>query len=110
MALQIEVIGPAITSAGKRHHNKIVNAEFTLKCWLEGVDIKTVEPVINQNFSYQQKTQVENATIDELATRVEVCVIKDMQELIKDYNYCRNVEAKIRVTQMASNIQGALNG
>lgn len=110
MALQIKVTGPIITSAGEQYRNKLVNAEFILECWLDGVDIETTEPVISIKLSYRQKTQVESTTIDDLATRVEINVVKDMQKIINNYNYCRNIEAIERVTQMASNIQGALNG
>ncbi len=57
MALQVEVSGPVITSAGDAYKNKLVISEFNLKCWEAGVDVKTDIPVINQPFKYQQKTE-----------------------------------------------------
>lgn len=114
MALQIEVTGPVITSAGEMYRNGLVNSEFTLKCWNEGDDPKTDTPVIDRKFSYQQKTEkgVSGKTTDELAKRVEDQATADMKKAIADYenNYEKILEADSRVQQMASNIQGAING
>lgn len=109
MALQIEVTGPVITSAGEQYYNKLVNAEFHLKCWKEG-DPKTATPVIDRKFPHQQKTVVEGKTTDELAARVEKAAAEQIQAVIDTYKYAKGIETKLRVTQMAANIQGVLKG
>lgn len=114
MALQTEVTGPVITSAGVQYRNKLVNAEFTLKCWPEGVDTKTAEPVINKKFNCQQKTVIDDKALSELPASVteasEKQMAKEMNEVISDYNYAKQVEIEAKITSMASNIQEVING
>jgi hypothetical protein len=110
--MQIEVTGPVVTSAGENYHNKMVISTFTLKCWEDGVDKKVVPPVINQEFSYQQKTEAEDKTTDELAKRVEEKAKIDMQKTLDGHGkdtYEESFGKDARVIQMASNIQGALS-
>ena len=114
MALQTEITGPVITSAGKQYHNKMVNAEFHLKCWPEGVDTKTAEPVIERKFKCQQKTVIDDKALDQLtATATEANekkVAAEMNEVINAYNYAKQVEEETLITNMASNIREVING
>lgn len=111
MALQIQITGPVIMPAGEQHHNKMVNAEFQLKCWKEGDDPETATPVIDKKFSGQQKTQTDDGkTVDELAFRVEEKIAKQIKQLINAYEYAKNIEAKPRVTKMAVNIKAMVEG
>ena len=114
MALQLEVSGPVITSAGERYKNKLVNAEFTLKCWPEGADTKTAEPVIDKKFTCRQKTEIDGKTLDELPGTVteenEKQIAREMNEVISAYDYAKQVEGETLITGMASKIQETLNG
>lgn len=110
MALQIEITGPVITPAGEQYHNKMVNAEFQLKCWKEGDDIQTAAPVIDKKFPYSQKTVVEGKTVNDLASRVEEKVAKQIKQEISSYEYAKIIEAKARVTKMADNIKAMVEG
>ena len=114
MALQTEVTGPVITSAGERYRDKLVNAEFTLKCWPEGVDKEATEPVIVKNFKCQQKTVIDDKTLDQLPNSVteenEKQVAAEMNKIINAYEYAKQVEVEPKITGMASKIQGMLNG
>lgn len=114
MGLQVEVSGPVITSAGERYKNKLVNAEFHLKCWPEGADTKTTEPVIDQKFSCQQKTEIDDKVLEQLPDSVtednEKQIAREMNKVIIAYNYARQVEDETKITGMASKIKGVLNG
>ena len=115
MKLQIEITGPVITPAGEMYKNKLVNAEFTLKCWPEGADKKTIEPVIkDRKFSCKQKTVIDGKVLADLPEtitgRAEKEISNKIKEIISAYEYAKEIEAEPKITKMASDIKGLLNG
>jgi len=64
--MQIRVTKVSIEDAGERFRGKLLNVRVNLKLWPDGVDIKTAQPVFDQNLDTKYPTEVEGKTSDEL--------------------------------------------